>query len=55
VRDQVPSDRRQSAQVPQAGGDLGETAPAFVFVVVLAGLALVLVAGYRWLSRRPDA
>ena len=41
--------------VAQASGDLGETAPAFVFVVALAGLALVLVAGYRWLGRRADA
>jgi len=41
--------------VAQAGGDLGETAPAFIFVVALAGLAFVLVAGYRWLGRQADA
>jgi hypothetical protein len=36
--------------VIQAGDDLGEVSPALIFVVALIGLALVLGAGYRWLS-----
>lgn len=37
----------------QAGGDLDEASPALIFAFVLVGLALVLGAGYRWLSIRP--
>jgi hypothetical protein len=37
--------------VLQAGGDLDATAPAVLFVVAAAGLALIVYAGYRWLSR----
>jgi hypothetical protein len=36
--------------VAQAGGDLGRIGPAAIFIVALVGLALVLAAGYRWLS-----
>ena len=38
--------------VIQAAGDLDEISPTLIFVAVLAGLALVLAAGYRWLSER---
>jgi hypothetical protein len=39
--------------VIQAGDDLADISPAMIFVVALVGLALVLGAGYRWLSDRP--
>jgi lipopolysaccharide export LptBFGC system permease protein LptF len=37
--------------IAQAGGELGRVGPAVLFVVALVGLALVLAAGYRWLTR----
>ncbi|HXH21319.1 MAG TPA: hypothetical protein VNN10_04760 [Dehalococcoidia bacterium] len=39
--------------VLQAGSDLDEISPALIFVVALAGFALVLGAGYRWLASSP--
>jgi lipopolysaccharide export LptBFGC system permease protein LptF len=36
--------------IAQAAGDLGRMGPAALFVVALVGLALLLAAGYRWLS-----
>lgn len=43
--------------VAQAAEDLGRIGPAVLFFVALVGLALLLGAGYRWLSRveRDDA
>ncbi len=38
--------------VAQAGEDLDAAGPEVVFVVALAGLALMLAAGYRWLAPR---
>jgi hypothetical protein len=40
--------------VIQASGDLDEAGATVVFVVVLVGLALVLVSGYRWLAARAE-
>ena len=40
--------------VIQANGDLDESGPALIFAVALIGLALILGAGYRWLTARPS-
>jgi hypothetical protein len=40
--------------VVQAGGDLDEAGTAVVFLVVLIGLVLVVVSGYRWLAGRAE-
>ena len=40
--------------VAQAGGDLDRAGAAVVFIVAAIGLALVMAAGYRWLSARPE-